>query len=111
MNSKMPICIALILALFWCNPTSSWAASGTVQLLVEDEGEGIPEDQRAEVFSPYSRLERDRDSGIAGSGIGLAVVRELAQRQGASVKVGDSVSGGARFVVAFPRGDLAPTEG
>ena len=86
-------------------------ASGTVQLLVEDEGEGIPEDQRAEVFSPYSRLERDRDSGIAGSGIGLAVVKELALRQGASVRVGDSVSGGARFVVAFPRGDLAPMEG
>ncbi|MGD2123588.1 MAG: HAMP domain-containing sensor histidine kinase [Gemmatimonadota bacterium] len=75
---------------------------GIVQLLVEDEGEGIPADQRAEVFSPYSRLERDRDSGVAGSGIGLAVVKELAQRQGASVRVEDSVSGGARFIVAFP---------
>jgi signal transduction histidine kinase len=75
---------------------------GLVQLLVEDEGEGIPSDQRAEVFSPYSRLERDRDSGVAGSGIGLAVVKELARRQGASVRVEDSVSGGARFIVAFP---------
>jgi signal transduction histidine kinase len=77
--------------------------SGTVQLLVEDEGEGIPEDQRSEIFSPYSRLERDRDSGVAGSGIGLAVVKELARRQGGSVRVEDSVSGGARFIVAFPR--------
>lgn len=76
--------------------------AGMVQLLVEDEGEGIPEDQRREVFSPYSRLERDRESGVAGSGIGLAVVKELAQRQGASVRVDDSVSGGASFVVAFP---------
>lgn len=75
---------------------------GTVQLLVEDEGEGIPEDQRREVFSPYSRLERDRDSGVAGSGIGLAVVKELAERQGASVRVEDSLSGGASFIVAFP---------
>jgi len=86
-------------------------AAGTVQLLVEDEGEGIPEDRRAEVFVAYSRLERDRDSGVAGSGIGLAVVRELAQRQGASVWVGESVSGGARFVVAFPKGSTAPGEG
>ena len=86
-------------------------AAGTVQLLVEDEGEGIPEDQRSEIFAPYSRLERDRDSGVAGSGIGLAVVRELARRQGASVRVESSVSGGARFVVAFPRGLVTPAEG
>jgi len=85
-------------------------AAGTVQLLVEDEGEGIPEDQRREVFAPYSRLAKDRDSGVAGSGIGLAVVRELAQRQGATVRVEDSVSGGACFVVAFPRGAVAPGE-
>jgi signal transduction histidine kinase len=86
-------------------------AAGTVQLLVEDEGEGIPEDQRDEIFAPYSRLERDRDSGVAGSGIGLAVVRELARRQGASVRVEESVSGGARFVVSFPRGGSGPKEG
>lgn len=78
-------------------------AAGTVQLLVEDEGEGIPLEDRSEIFSPYSRLERHRDSGVAGSGIGLAVVKELARRQGASVRVEDSVSGGARFVVAFPQ--------
>jgi signal transduction histidine kinase len=78
-------------------------AAGTVQLLVEDEGDGIPLEDRSEVFSPYSRLERHRDSGVAGSGIGLAVVKELARRQGASVRVEDSVSGGARFVVAFPQ--------
>jgi signal transduction histidine kinase len=76
--------------------------AGAVQLLVEDEGEGVPEDQRREIFAPYSRLERHRDSGVAGSGIGLSVVKELAERQGASVRVEDSVSGGARFVVAFP---------
>jgi len=85
-------------------------AAGTVQLLVEDEGEGIPEDQRKEIFAPYSRLERDRDSGVAGSGIGLAVVRELARRQGASVRVEESVSGGAKFVVAFPQGSGTPGE-
>ena len=84
--------------------------AGTVQLLVEDEGEGIPEDQRTEIFSPYSRLERDRESGVAGSGIGLAVVRELAQRQRASVRVEESVSGGARFVVAFPQGIQGPSK-
>ena len=85
--------------------------AGTIQLLVKDEGEGIPEAERSEIFAPYSRLERDRESGVAGSGIGLAVVRELARRQGASVRVESSVSGGARFVVAFPRGVVTPAEG
>ena len=85
--------------------------TGAIQLLVEDEGEGIPEDQRMEVFSPYSRLERDRESGVAGSGIGLAVVKELARRQGAGVRVGESLSGGASFIVAFPKGISAPTGG
>jgi signal transduction histidine kinase len=86
-------------------------AAGTVQLLVEDEGAGIPPEERAGIFAPYSRLERDRESGVAGSGIGLAVVKELSRRQEASVRVEDSVSGGARFVVAFPRGAAPPAEG
>ena len=46
---------------------------GWVRIEVRDEGEGIPEDQRQGIFAPYSRLERDRESGVAGSGIGLAV--------------------------------------
>jgi signal transduction histidine kinase len=86
-------------------------AGDTVQLIVEDEGEGIPEDQRAGIFSPYSRLDRHRDSGVAGSGIGLAVVKELAVRQGASVMVDDSPSGGARFIVAFPRAEASRADG
>ena len=75
---------------------------GVAQILVADEGEGIPKDQREAVFSPYYRLDRARDSGIAGSGIGLAVARELAARQGGSVWVEDAPTGGARFVVELP---------
>jgi signal transduction histidine kinase len=71
-------------------------------LEVEDEGKGIPADQREAVFSPYARLDRDRDSGVAGSGIGLAVVRELVQRQGGAVWVEEAMSEGARFVVELP---------
>jgi signal transduction histidine kinase len=72
---------------------------GTLRLMVEDEGEGVPQDERENIFAPYSRLDRHRDSGIAGSGIGLAVVRELAQRQGGTAWVEEALSGGARFVV------------
>jgi signal transduction histidine kinase len=77
---------------------------GMTRLVVEDEGEGIPADQRETVFTPYARLDRDRDSGVAGSGIGLAVVRELANRQNGSAWVESSMSGGARLVVELPAG-------
>jgi signal transduction histidine kinase len=81
---------------------------GRVRLVVEDEGEGIPEDQREAVFTPYARLDRDRDSGVAGSGIGLAVVRELVRRQGGSVWAENAMSGGARLVVELPTCTEAP---
>jgi signal transduction histidine kinase len=81
---------------------------GTVQLQVEDEGEGIPTEERESVFGSYARLDRHRDSGVAGSGIGLAVVRDLARHQGGSVWVEDALSGGARFVVELPRAEPHP---
>lgn len=81
---------------------------GTVRLEVEDEGEGIPLDQQETVFSPYARLDRHRDSGVAGSGIGLAVVRELVARQGGSVWVEEAMSGGARLVVELPESKRTP---
>ena len=58
MNCKMPICIALILALFWCNPASSWAASGTVQLTGGNafKGEiGFPPNDEIEMVLAASR--------------------------------------------------------
>ncbi len=75
---------------------------GMARLVVEDEGPGIPREDREAIFDPYSRLNRDRESGVAGSGIGLAVVRELVRRQGGEVRVEESPGGGARFVVELP---------
>src|SRR5206468_13060187 len=52
--------------------------NGVAQLWVADRGPGIPRADRERVWDRFWRLERDRDSSVAGSGIGLAVVRELA---------------------------------
>jgi signal transduction histidine kinase len=69
---------------------------------VEDRGPGIPARERERVFAPFYRLERDAGSAVAGSGIGLAVVCELAALHGGRVWAEDGAAGGARFVVELP---------
>jgi signal transduction histidine kinase len=70
-------------------------------LAVEDDGPGVPDADRERIWQPYVRLDRDRRSSIAGTGIGLAVVKELVGRSGGSCRAERGVRG-ARFVVTFP---------
>jgi len=69
---------------------------------VEDQGAGIPADERIRIWEPFHRLERDANSAIAGSGIGLALVRNLAVAHGGRVYVEDGATGGSRFTVEIP---------
>ena len=81
-------------------------SNGAVQLYVEDEGPGIPEEEREEVFEPFVRTPEAVRSGAGGSGLGLSVVRDLVTLQGGSVHVEPGrVGQGARFVVQLPSGD------
>jgi signal transduction histidine kinase len=52
---------------------------------VDDDGPGIPEDQRADVFRPFLRLDEARNQDYAGSGLGLAIVRDIARSHGGDV--------------------------
>lgn len=74
-----------------------------VQITVEDEGPGIPIHERERIWGRFSRLARDRETVTAGTGIGLAVVRELTILHGGTCWVEDG-RGGARFVVQLPIG-------
>jgi signal transduction histidine kinase len=84
------------------------ARAGLALLAVEDEGPGVPERDRNRVWERFWRLERDRHSNIAGTGIGLSIVHELAELHGGSVAVEQAATGGARFVVLLGR--LTPSE-
>lgn len=79
------------------------APNGRARLVVEDQGPGIPPADRARVWERFWRLERDRHSHVPGTGIGLAIVRELAELHGGSVAIEDGIRGGARFVVILGR--------
>ena len=58
------------------------AQGAVVRLEVEDDGPGVPPADVERIWAPYFRLEREVSSAVAGSGIGLAVVRDLVQRHG-----------------------------
>jgi signal transduction histidine kinase len=73
-----------------------------VRLFVEDEGPGVPEQDRERIWSSWQRLARDQRRAVAGTGIGLTVVRELVSRHGGRTWVENARGGGARFVVELP---------
>ncbi len=71
------------------------------QLVISDDGPGIPEAERARVFQPFHRLEGSRNVSTGGSGLGLAVVQQLCAAHGWQVEISDSAKGGASFVWRF----------
>lgn len=75
-----------------------------VELVVEDDGVGIPAGERERVFDRFVRLDEARARDAGGSGLGLAIVAEIVGGHGGSVRVEDSSLGGARFVVRLPSG-------
>ncbi|MBI4410083.1 MAG: HAMP domain-containing histidine kinase [Gemmatimonadetes bacterium] len=77
------------------------------RIWVDDAGPGIPRRQRQRVFEPFHRLERHSGS-VGGSGIGLAVVRELVRLHDGRVWIEDAPGGGARFVLEIPGAELRP---
>ncbi|MEO8450995.1 MAG: HAMP domain-containing sensor histidine kinase [Gemmatimonadota bacterium] len=80
--------------------------NGHTRILVDDQGPGIPLEDRERVWEGYYRLGRETRSAVAGSGIGLAVVRSLATDLGGKTWIEDTDTGGARVVV-----ELASAEG
>ncbi|MDQ3699182.1 MAG: HAMP domain-containing histidine kinase [Gemmatimonadota bacterium] len=78
------------------------AAHESVSITVSDQGHGVPAHERERVFEPFTRLTGDGRPKVPGAGIGLAVVRDLVQRLGGTVHIGDGPGGGAALIVALP---------
>ena len=72
-------------------------------LTVEDDGKGIPEDLRGQVFKAFTRIDDSRNRETGGYGLGLAVVARVAELHGGAATVNSSPSlGGARFSISWP---------
>ena len=83
--------------------TTTAVGGDTWTLEVADQGPGVPADERERIFAPYYRMKRDAGGAVGGTGIGLAVVRQLVEQHGGSVRVSAADGGnGARFIVTLP---------
>ena len=79
--------------------------SGEAQLRVRDHGPGIPADERERVFEPFYRS-KERPPASGGSGLGLALVRQIARRHGGDAAcLAAPDAEGALFLVRLPRGE------
>jgi len=76
---------------------------GRAEIWVDDEGLGIPEEERELVFDPFYRSPRDRSSRDGGSGLGLAIARSIVVAHGGTLTAESSPAGGARLVARIPR--------
>ena len=87
--------------------TVALALFGThARVWVDDEGPGIPKGERERVFEAFVRLDRDQESPVAGSGIGLSLVRELALLHHGRTWAEDAPNGGTRVIIELPGAHL-----
>lgn len=72
------------------------------EILIDDDGPGIPVDKRQDVFKPFMRLEESRNSETGGIGLGLSIARDVVRGHGGEILLDDSPLGGLRVRVRLP---------
>jgi two-component system osmolarity sensor histidine kinase EnvZ len=77
-------------------------ASHGVEIAVDDDGPGIPEDRFEEAFTPFSRLDESRNQNAKGVGLGLAIARDVVRGHGGDLTLDRSALGGLRAVIRLP---------
>lgn len=73
-----------------------------VFVTIEDDGDGVPIEEREHIFERFVRLDEARSRDAGGSGLGLAIARGIAAAERGTVVVDESRWGGARFVITLP---------
>jgi signal transduction histidine kinase len=82
---------------------------GSVVVTVDDDGDGVPPDDRERVFERFVRLDDARSRDAGGAGLGLAVVEAAVTASGGDVTIGDAPIGGARFTLRLPPVSSGPS--
>jgi two-component system, OmpR family, osmolarity sensor histidine kinase EnvZ len=81
----------------------SWRRAGKhCEILIDDDGPGIPPDKREEVFKPFSRLDASRNTKTGGVGLGLTITRDIVMAHGGGISLETSPLGGLRVIIRLP---------
>ena len=83
-----------------------WVRAGrrgdAIEVTIDDDGPGIPEDQREDAFRPFVRLDRSRNPLTGGTGLGLSIARDIARVHGGELFLEESPHGGLRARIRLP---------
>ncbi len=77
-------------------------ARGGLEIVVDDDGPGIPAEHYEEAFKAFARLDESRNQNVKGVGLGLAIARDVARGHGGDIVLDRSPLGGLRAVVRLP---------
>lgn len=75
----------------------------SVRLVVADQGCGIEPAEQGRIFEPFYRSKKHRDDTHGGSGVGLALVKEIVTQHGGRIEVESEPGRGSTFIVSLPR--------
>ncbi|PRC93818.1 ATP-binding protein [Solimicrobium silvestre] len=78
-------------------------SDGAIEFAVEDDGPGIPPNERVRVFEPFYRLDQSRDRSTGGFGLGLAIAQKAVQLHGSTIQISESALSGAKFYFVIAR--------
>jgi len=86
-----------------CARVSLALSRDSFEIVIEDDGPGIPEEEFERVFVPFFRLEGSRSRTTGGVGLGLSIARTIVRGHGGDIELGNPRSGGLRAVIRLPQ--------
>jgi two-component system osmolarity sensor histidine kinase EnvZ len=99
-------CIANLLVNAVRHASRAWVtcrfAGSAIEIIIDDDGPGIPVALRSDVFKPFFRLDESRNADTGGTGLGLTIARDIARSHGGDLTLDDSPLGGLRAIVRIP---------
>lgn len=82
-------------------------AENRAAIAIEDNGPGIPPEERERIFRPFYQIDESFTGNIPGAGLGLTLVRKIIESQGGSIAVDETPAPGTRFILTMPKAAMA----
>ncbi|MGF9714468.1 sensor histidine kinase [Paenibacillus naphthalenovorans] len=74
-----------------------------ITVSITDNGIGIPEEERADIFKPFHKVDKSRDPSVKGNGLGLSIVKKIIDLHTGDIQVSGAPGTGSTFTVTLPQ--------